>query len=51
MPVPPLPIPLADSRSDRQVKARQRRRVAKARLEVAKDVLALLDRTTNTKRE
>ncbi len=41
---PPLSIPLADSRSDRQVKARQRRRVAKARLEAAKDILALLDR-------
>ncbi len=40
----PPSIPLADSRSDRQVKARQRRRVTKARLEAAKDILALLDR-------
>ncbi len=39
---PPPPVPLADSRSDRAVKARQQRRVAKAKLEAAKDILALL---------
>ncbi len=48
---PPPSIPLADSRSDRQVKARQRRRVAKARLEVAKDVLALLGKPTRDEEE
>ncbi len=41
---PPPSIPLADSRSDRQSKTRQRRRVAKAKFEAAKEILALLDR-------
>jgi hypothetical protein len=44
MAAPPEVIPLADSRGDRQAKARQRRRAAEARLEVAKDVLALIAR-------
>ncbi len=39
----PPSIPLADLRTDRQSKTRQRRRAAKARLEAAKDILALLD--------
>ena len=54
MPDEPPSIPLADSNSDRQVKARQRRRVAKAKLAVAKDILALLDKrdvTTPTRGE
>ncbi len=41
---PPPSIPFVDSHSDRQIKARQRRRVTKARIEVAKDILALLER-------
>jgi hypothetical protein len=48
---PPPPIPIADSRSDRQTKQRQRRRVAKARLEVAKDILAALDRGNDPEKE
>ncbi len=47
---PPLPIPLADSRSDRAVKARQQRRVAKAKLAVAKDILALLENKDDPKK-
>jgi hypothetical protein len=46
---PPTVIPLADSRSDRQSKARQRRRVTKAKLAVAKKILALIDRDTQKK--
>ena len=48
---PPPAIPLADSRSDRQAKARQRRRVAKAKLGVAKDVLDLFDQRAKEKEE
>jgi hypothetical protein len=40
---PPLSIPLADSRSDRESRQRKFRRVAKARLSVAEDILALLE--------
>ena len=45
---PPTAIPLADSNSDRQSKARQRRRVAKVKLAVAKDILALLENRDGT---
>jgi hypothetical protein len=39
----PPSIPFADSRSDRESRHRKFRRVAKARLSVTKDILALLE--------
>ncbi|NMC05580.1 MAG: hypothetical protein GYA24_10220 [Candidatus Lokiarchaeota archaeon] len=45
------PIPFTGSRSDRRAKARQRRRVARARLDVAKDILAMLERGEGEKKE
>jgi len=46
---PPPPIPLADSNSDRQVKARKQRRDAKAKLATAKGILDAVDEIARRK--